>query len=377
MREFLPYGQHWLTEKEADAASDVILHKWVTQGEKVDEFEAVLAKRTGAKYAVAVSSGTAALELAVKVAGISNGDEVITTPHTFVADANAALFNNAVPVFADVRRKTANIDPGKIKEKITDKTKALLPVHFAGQPCEMSEINEIAEENSLAVIEDATHALGAEYKDKKIGSQNICCFSFHPVKAITTGEGGAVTTDNEELYEKLKMLRNHGIDRSVRDRAKTASYVYDVNYLSRNFRLTDIQCAIGIEQLNRLDEFLSLRNKFAEQYRKELEGVDGIILPELKANVKHAWHLFTVFIDSVDRDKVFDFMRSKNIGVNVHYIPVYRLSLYREKFGPLEKQFPNEEWVFKRILTLPLFPKMKPEDVTYSVESLKEALRSV
>ncbi|MFB6088402.1 MAG: UDP-4-amino-4,6-dideoxy-N-acetyl-beta-L-altrosamine transaminase, partial [Candidatus Aenigmatarchaeota archaeon] len=364
--DFLPYGLHWIDEKDIEEVVNVLRSDWITGGPKVKEFEKSLCKYIGCKYATTVNSGTSALDIAVQTLGLPPKAEIITTPFTFVATSNSILYNNCKPVFADIKKHTRNINPEEIRKKITEDTKAIIYVDYAGQPCDIKEIKEIAEDNDLYLIEDGCHAIGAEYGGVKVGNfADLTVFSFHPVKHLTTGEGGAVVTNNYEFDEKLKILRNHGIDRDARGRhGRKASYHYDMKYLGRNYRITDMQCALGISQLKKLDGFIQRRQEIVEIYNDTFEDVVGIILPSVKPNVKHVWHLYTILLEGVERDALFDKMRKEDIGVNVHYIPVYHFSYYQKLFDINPKTFPSTEDVFSRIITLPLFPKMRNEDCT-------------
>ncbi len=370
---------HDVSDKDAEEIMRVVRHGWLTTGPKIEEFENAIRDFIGCKFAVAVSSATAGLDIAVTSLGLQPGSEIITTPFTFVASSNAILYNNCNPVFVDIDEKTRNMDAGKIEEKITGKTKAILPVHYAGQPCDMDAINEIAENNGLYVIEDAAHAIGAEYKGRKIGTiGNMTVFSFHASKNIVTGEGGVVTTNDEALYKKLLLLRSHGIDKPTLQRfGSAAGYEYDMKILARNYRITDVQCAIGLTQLRRFDEFLSRRNEIVEVYNKELAKIKEIATPFVSNNIRHAWHIYTILLNGIDRDRFFAEMKMQNIGVNVHYIPVYRHSYYREKFGITPSLFPVTEDVFSRIVTLPLFPKMSDGDVNDVITAVKETVEKL
>ena len=376
-KSFLPYGLHWINEQNIKAVEEVLKGSWITQGPKIKEFEDKLANFVGAEHAVAVNSGTAALEIAARAVGVENGTELITTPLSFVATANAALFNNADVKFVDIDEETFNLDPSAIEAAVGPDTRAIAPVHFAGQCAEMTKISQIAKEKGLSVIEDSSHALGAELDGKKAGVfGDVSCFSFHPVKHITAGEGGTITTNSKELYEELLRLRNHGITKDAQKRhGADAGYAYDVVELSRNFRITDISCALASSQLNRIEDFLKRRQEIADKYTKAFEGVEGVTTPIVKENRKHAWHLYCVQVEN--RDKLFKFLREQNIGVNVHYIPIYRHTLYKERYNLNPKDFPNTEHVFERILSLPIFPKMTDEDVDYVIAKVEEGIKEV
>jgi UDP-4-amino-4,6-dideoxy-N-acetyl-beta-L-altrosamine transaminase len=375
-KKFLPYGFHWIDNADVKAAVDVLKSDWIIMGPKVKEFEDAICKYVGCKYGVAVNSGTSALDIAVGSLGLKKG-EVITTPFTFVATANSILFNGLKPVFADIKNDTYNINPEEIKKKINKNTKATIYVDFAGQPCDIKEIKEIAEEHDLHLIEDAAHALGAEYNGKKVGTfADITMFSFHPVKHITTGEGGMCVTNNEELARKMRILRNQGVETGARERFEpSASWTYDVKLLGRNYRMTDFQAALGLSQLKKLERFIKRRQELASLYSEKLKNVSSIVLPCTKPNVRHAWHLYTILLDrKVDRNKFIASMRAKNIGVNVHYLPIYSFSYYKENFDFKPKDFSVTEDISSRIVTLPMFPKMSDEDVEDVVSAVKESI---
>lgn len=376
--KFIPYGCQWIDEDDINAVVDVLRSDYLTTGPKVLEFEKKFADYTGAKYAVSISNGTAALHAACFAAGIKEGDEVITTPITFAASANAVLYQGAKPVFADIDERTYNIDPKEIEKNITNKTKAIIPVHFTGQPCDMDEIHKIAQKYNLMVIEDAAHALGAEYKGKRIGNlSDMTIFSFHPVKHITTGEGGMITTNNKELYEKLLLFRTHGITRKreLFENADEGSWFYDQLCLGYNYRMTDIQCALGLSQLKKADKFLSRRREIAEIYNKAFKELDGVIVPFQKEDRNSSWHLYVIRFElnkiRMSRKEIYNYLISQNIGVNVHYIPVYYLSYYK-KLGYKKGICKNAEKLYEEIITLPLYPKMSDEDVEYVISAVKE-----
>ena len=372
--DFIPYGMHWIDEEDINEVANVLRSKWITTGPKIKEFEDALCAYIGCRYCVAVNSGTSALDIAVQSLDLPVGSEIITTPFTFVATSNSIIYNNHKPIFADICSDTFNIDPEDIRRKITKNTKAIIYVDYAGQPCDIKAIKEIADEFDLYLIEDACHAIGAEYEKKKVGNfADLTIFSFHPVKHITTGEGGAVVTDNKELYEKLSLLRTHGIDKNTMDRfGPDASWAYDMKYLGRNYRITDFQAALGISQLKKLDGFIDRRIELASIYNELLSDIDFVSLPIVINNVKHAWHIFTILLDkSINRDEFFKYMKSAGIGVNVHYIPAYRHSYYVDNFNFHREAFPVTEDTFKRIITLPLFPKMEKDKLEYVVETIK------
>jgi len=379
--DFLPYGTQWLDDKEINEVVDTLKSDWITTGPKMKKFEEAFRKFRNSRYAVAVNSGTVALHISTSSIDINAGDEVITTPLTFVASANCIVYRGGTPVFADIKKDTYNIDPDEIRKKVNPKTKAIIPVHFAGQPCDMDEIIEIAEENDLYIIEDAAHAIDAEYKGKKIGSiSDLTTFSFHPVKNITTAEGGMVTTNNDDLYNKLLMYRTHGINRDAIKRfGKEGGYNYDMQYLGFRYNLSELHSALGIVQLKKLESFQAKRRKIVKIYNRELQYIDEITIPYVKDNIKHSWHLYVIQLNieklKVDRDQIFKAMRAENIGVNVHYIPIHYHTYYQKKFGLQKGILPNVEWLFPRLLTIPLFPKMSEKDVYDVINSLEKVLK--
>ena len=378
---YLPYGQQWVDNEDIEEVEKVLKSDYLTTGPKIEEFEEEFAKYVGAKYAVSISNGTAALHAACFAAGIKESDEVITTPITFAASANCILYQGGKPVFADIDPNTYNIDPKDIEKKITSRTKAIIPVDFTGQPANIDEINHIAKKYELIVIEDAAHSLGAEYKEKKIGSLvDMTTFSFHPVKHITTGEGGMITTNNKELYEKLKLFRTHGItrDREILHNEDQGPWYYEQLELGYNYRITDMQCALGISQLNKLDKFLKRRREIADKYNDYFKDIDGIILPYQEEYTKSSWHLYIIQLElekfNVGRREIFEALQAENIGVNVHYIPVYYHPYYK-KLGYSKGLCPNAEKLYERIITIPLFPKMTDKDVLDVVNAIDKVLK--
>ena len=372
---FIPYGRQSISEEDIQEVVNVLRSDYLTTGPAVAEFERLVAEYVGAKYAVAVSNGTAALHIACLAAGIGKGDEVITSPITFVASANCVLYCGGTPVFADIKEDTYNIDPEDIERKITPRTKAIIPVHYTGQPCEMDAINEIARKHNLIVIEDGAQVISGEYKGQKVGSiSDMTTFSFHPVKPLTTGEGGMVTTNNEELYEKLKLFHTHGITREESLMGRNdGPWYYEQLELGYNYRITDIQCALGISQLNRLDDFATHRRMLAARYDKGFEGVKNIVTPYQHPDCLSSYHLYMIQVPTAIRKEVFEELRKVGIGVNVHYIPVYKHPYYQEH-GYADVCCPNAEKFYAGAITLPLFADMTVEQVDYVVEKTIEII---
>ena len=368
----IPYGKQTIDQDDIQAVVDVLQSDFLTTGPKIAEFEQTVADYVGAKYAVAISNGTSALHAACFAAGIGPGDEVITTPLTFAASANCVLYCGGTPVFADVDPKTYNIDPEDIQRKITDMTKAIIAVHLAGQPCDMDAIHSIAREHGLIVIEDGAHALGSVYKGKKVGSMSdMTTFSFHPVKPITTGEGGMIVTDNEDFYKKMILFRSHGITRD--DSMMTRNdgpWFYQQFDLGYNYRITDIQCALGCSQMKKLDRFLALRKEIVAHYNEAFADCDNIITPYQLSDTESGWHLYIVQVKNCDRRQVFEKMREKGIGVNVHYIPVYMHPYYQEH-GYENVHCANAEEIYSHIISLPLYPGLTSEQQDYVIDTLK------
>ncbi|MBB2184189.1 UDP-4-amino-4,6-dideoxy-N-acetyl-beta-L-altrosamine transaminase [Lachnospiraceae bacterium MD1] len=368
---YIPYGTQSIDDDDIQAVINTLKADYLTTGPKISEFEDCVAKYVGAKYAVAVSNGTAALHVACLAAGISKGDEVITTPITFVASANSVLYCGATPVFADIDPKTYNIDPKDIRKKITAKTKAIIAVHFTGQPCDMDEIKKIADEFNLIVIEDAAHALGAVYKGRRIGTiSDMTTFSFHPVKHITTGEGGMIVTNNKELYQKLSIIRSHGITRNPELMScNDGPWYYQQLELGYNYRMTDIQCALGISQMKKLDFFISRRLEIVDRYNNAFKDNENILIPYQLDGCYNSWHLYVIQVMNRDRRRVVEALIAKGIGVNVHYIPVYTQPYYRSH-GYSDVVCPNAETAYSRFISLPIFPKLSKEEQDYVIEQV-------
>jgi perosamine synthetase len=334
-----------------------------------------VAEFVGAKYAVAVSNGTAALHSAMYAAGVNDGDEVILPPMTFVATANAVLFQGGKPVFADVDSGTLLINPDEAKAKITARTKAIVAVDYAGQPCDYESLRAIADHHNLILIADACHSLGAEYKGQKVGSlADLSVFSFHPVKHITTGEGGMVVTNNPSYAEKMRRFRNHGLTMDHRQRTATGTWLYEMEELGYNYRLTDFQCALGISQLKKLPGWLHRRREIARKYQEAFQKHPGIRPLILHPQVEHAYHLYVVQLDleylGTDRKTIFRVLHDQGIGVNVHYIPIHLHPYYQNRFGTKPGLTPTAEKAYEKIVSLPIFPSMNDEEITMVIQAL-------
>jgi perosamine synthetase len=375
----LPYGRQSISEDDIQAVVDVLRSDWLTTGPKVAEFEEALAACVGAKYAVAFSSGTAALHGAVFAAGLKPGDEAITSPLTFAATANCVLYQGARPVFADVSPDTLNLDPDRFAERITPSTRAVLPIDYAGHPADLDPILDLADRHGLTVIEDACHALGAEYKGRRTGSiAHMSVFSFHPVKHVATGEGGMVTTDRADLAESLRRFRNHGISSDARQRHASGQWHYEMVLLGFNYRLTDVACALGISQLKNLEANLARRREIAARYSSAFRNTAGVIVPTVRPQVNPAWHLYPIRINpallNTDRAHVFRALRAENIGVNVHYIPVHVHPYYRDQFGYRGGEYPVAEVAYEQLISLPMFHGMTDQDVQDVIDALAKVM---
>ncbi len=379
---FLPYGRQQISDADIAAVSEALRASHITQGPLVDRFERALAEFTGAEYAVAFNSGTAALHAAYAAADIGPGRAVLTSPITFVATANASLYLGGRVAFADIDPSTGLIDPDSADDRAEAETAAVVPVHFGGEVAPVEALGAIAQARGWIVIEDAAHAIGARYRatdgqEYRVGEcahSSMCCFSFHPVKQMTTGEGGAVTTNDPDLYRRLKRFRTHGITREPSELgAAEGPWYYEQHELGFNYRLTDFQSALGISQLARLPEWVERRRMVAAWYDARLEGIDGITPLARPTASKGAHHLFVVRVPSDRRRRVYDELLRQGIGANVHYIPVYHQPFYRQRgFG--RTALPGAEAYYASALTLPLFPAMTETDVDRVVAALEQAV---
>ena len=364
----IPYGRHIIDEDDIRAVAEVLRSGWLTTGPKVQEFEQLFAKRVGAKEGVAISSGTAALHAAMYALKVGPGDEVIVPAMTFAASANCVVFQGANPVIVDVDPETLLIDPHLVREQITSRTKALIAVDYAGHPADYDALKPLAEEHGIAVIADACHALGASYNNRPVGSlADLSTFSFHPVKHITTAEGGMITTDDPQLAQRMRVFRNHGITSDHHQRETQGSWFYEMVDLGYNYRLTDIQCALGISQMRKLSTWIKRRQAIARRYDEFFDRMPCIRALTVKDNVVNSFHLYVIKIDfaelRTDRTTLFAKLRAEGIGVNVHYIPVHLHPFYQNNFGTGPGMCPIAEGVYEQILSLPMHAGMTDEDV--------------
>ena len=375
----LPYGRQSLDDADIQVVVEVLKSDWLTTGPKVGEFEERFAAWVGARHAVSFSSGTAALHGAAFAAGLEAGDEAITTPMTFCATANCILYQGATPVFADVSPDTLNLDPKEVSKKVSARTKAIFAVDYAGHPAALDELGQLAETQvpqgrRPLLIEDACHALGAEYRGKRIGGiADMTVFSFHPVKHLTTGEGGMVTTNDARLVETLRRFRNHGITSEARERQEAGQWFYEMVLLGFNYRLTEIACALGLSQLERLDANVARRREIAAQYGEAFRDLPAIVIPAVREDVNPAWHLYPIRLKlemlAVGRGEIFQALLAENIGVNVHYIPVHQHPYYRER-SKSKESYPVTEHAYGRLISLPMFHSMTVQDVEDVIHAL-------
>lgn len=378
-KEKIFYGKQWVSEADVEAVAEVLRGDYVTCGPYVSALERKLEEYTGAKHAVAVANGTAALHCACIAAGVGPGDEVITTPMTFAASANCALYCGAMPVFADINPETYNIDPKSIREHITDKTKAVVAVDFTGQAVELDEIRAICDEHNLVLIEDAAHSIGTEYKGKKVGSiADMTTFSFHPVKTITAGEGGAILTNDDELYKKLVLAHAHGIthDESLMVEAPhEGPWYYEEISLGYNYRLTDFQSALLMSQMDRLDEFKARRQAIVKAYNEAFADVEGIFIQKEIEESDTCRHLYIIQLEleklNCTRREFFDALSAENVQCQIHYVPVYWFPYYQQ-LGFKKGLCPNAEKMYEGIMSIPLYPRMTDSDVADVIHAVKK-----
>lgn len=379
----ISYSKQTIDKDDIKAIITVVNSPYLTQGPKVKEFEDKLSRKTKSKFAVAVNSGTAALHLACLAIGLKKDDQVITSPLSFVATSNCILYCNAIPVFADID-KFGLLSPKQVLKKINNKTKAIITVDFAGNPSHINELRLICKKHNLILIEDATHSLGAYYHDKPIGSlADLTCFSFHPVKSITTGEGGAITTNNSSLYTKLKTLRTHGISKNNDEfvNKPDGPWYYEMHYLGYNYRLSDIQAALGLSQLKKLDKFIKIRTKIVKIYNKnfsKFESKNLVILPKIDKTSLSSWHLYPLRINfnkiNYNKQQIFELFQKYNINLQVHYIPIHLHPYYQNKFDYKKGDFNQAERFYEMEISIPLYPSLKSNQIQLVVDLVNKVL---
>ena len=375
----LPYGRQWIDEEDIAAVVEVLRSDWLTTGPKVAEFERSFAETVDAKEAIAVCNGTAALHAAMYALGIGPGDEVIVPPMTFAASANCILYQGGTPVFADVDAKTLLIDPNQVESKITCCTKAIIAVDYAGQPCDYDALTDIASAHNIHLVDDACHALGGYYKNKPVGSlADLNTFSLHPVKHITSGEGGVITTDDSAFAEKMRMFRSHGITLDHRQRDISGSWFYEMIDLGYNYRLTDFQCALAMNQLKKLSGWVKRRQEIAKRYDVAFSGMPEITSLTVRKDVSHAYHLYVIRLNPekihTDRATIFNALRADGIGVNVHYIPVHLHPFYQQKLGTKRGMCPVAEKAYEEIISISIFPMMNDNDVNDVIKAVQKVI---
>jgi perosamine synthetase len=375
----LPYGRQTIDDDDVKAVVEVLRSDFLTTGPTVDAFERAFAARVGASEAVAVCNGTAALHAAVAALGIEAGDEVVVPPMTFAASANAVVYQGGTPVFCDVEPETLLIDPSKVEAAIGPRTRAILVVDYAGQPCDYDALTEIAGRKGVKLVADACHALGASYKDRPVGSlAEMSTFSLHPVKPITTGEGGVITTNDPELARTMRVFRNHGITTDFRERQQHGAFFYEMTMLGYNYRLSDIHCALGLSQLPHVEEWTRRRQAIAARYDAAFRDVPTVSPVSVRRDRTCAYHLYMVRFSGsglrVDRSRIFAALQAEGIGVNVHYLPVHLHPFYRERFGTAEGTCPVAEAAYEELVTLPVFPTMTDEDAGDVVRAVEKVV---
>jgi dTDP-4-amino-4,6-dideoxygalactose transaminase len=382
--KFVPFHKPSIDEDEIQSVMETLKSGWLTSGRKVKNFEEDFSRYVGAEHAVAVNSGTAALHLALDAVGIKEDDEVIVPAMTFTATAEVVIYFKAIPVLVDCQVDTLNIDPDQIQRVITPRTKAIIPVHFAGQPCAMDRILEIAKQYNLKVIEDAAHSLPASYRGKRVGSiADITCFSFYATKTITTGEGGMATTDNSEWANRMRVMSLHGISLDAWNRyTEKGSWYYEIIYPGYKYNLTDIAAALGIEQLKKCDHFYEARRRIVRRYDEAFADLAEIQMPARVPEIQHAWHLYVIQLElerlQISRSKFIEGLKKEGIGTSVHFIPLHLHPYYRDRFGYKPTDFPNASAVFERIVSLPIYPSMTEgnvRDVIVAVRKLVQEYR--
>ncbi|MBI4214393.1 DegT/DnrJ/EryC1/StrS family aminotransferase [archaeon] len=372
----IPFSPPSITKAEIKAVTEVLRSGWLSIGPKTVEFEKKFASYVGAKHAILTNSCTSALFASLLASGIKAGDEVIVPTLTFAACANVCVHLGAKPVLADVCEDTLCIDPQSVRSKITEKTRAIMPVHYGGHPAEMKEINEIAREKNIRVIEDAAHAAGAEYDNKKVGcGDNLTCFSFYATKNLTTGEGGMITLEDDALADRLRVLRLHGMNKDAWKRyTDQGSWYYEIVEAGYKFNSTDINAALGLVQLSRLDKMNRERERIAKAYSKAFNGIFEIVTPKKRRNIRHAWHLYPIRLESVDRNAFIEKLKAAGIGTSVHFIPIHLMPYYRDHFGYKQRDLPVAEKAYNSLVSLPIYPGLKKDSVAYVIETVKKSV---
>ncbi len=377
----VPFHKPYITDEEIDGVVDSIKSGWLTMGPKTIKFEEQFRDYVGSGNAVSMNSCTACLHLALKAVGLKGGDDVIVPAMTFTATGEVVTYFNARPVLADIDEETFNIDPAEIEKKMTPKTKAVIPVHFAGQPCDMDEISDIALFHNSYVIEDAAHAFPALYKYKTIGSYgDITCFSFYATKTLSTGEGGMATTDNDEFADKMRILRLHGISKDAWKRySAEGSWYYEVTEAGYKYNMTDIQASLGLAQLKKSDWMWKRREEIALEYDAAFKACEELVTPLVRADRDSAWHLYVLKLNlemlTIKRNRFIEELKDRGVGTSVHFIPLYRHPFYSKTFGYEPKDFPKSEHAYERILSLPIYPAMTHDDVNAVIESVEDVIR--
>jgi len=370
----IPYGKQYIDDSDINAVCTVLRSDWLTTGPKISEFERIVSEYVNSRYAVAVSSGTSALHCCMYALNIGDQDEVIVPSMTFAATANCVRFQNATPIFVDVFPDTLLINFHEVKKKITQKTKAIIAVDYAGQPCDYDELKSIANQHNIRIVSDACHSLGSMYKDQMTGSiADLTVFSFHPVKHITTGEGGMIMTNNSDYADRMKRFRNHGIDLDIHKRYQNKNWLYQIEDVGYNYRITDIQCALGISQMRKIPAFIEKRKEIASIYDQHFINIDPINPLKKNQHISHAYHLYVVQLDqTIDRNDVLQKMRDKGIYLNIHYMPVHLHPVYMKNSFSNKNLCPIAESA--NIVTLPIFPLMTDKEIDCVATSLIEII---
>ena len=380
--QFLPFNQPDIGEEEIDEVVKTLRSGWITTGPRTKEFERRFAAYVNSRHAIAVNSCTGGLHVALAAAGIGPGDEVVVPTMTFCATANVVVHLGATPIIVDVEPDTLNIDPQCLDAAITRRTKAVIPVHLYGHPCEMDRINDITEAHDVLVIEDAAHAVAAEWRGRRIGSFSLAtAFSFYATKNLTTAEGGMITTDDDDYAERMRILSLHGISRDAWKRySAEGSWYYEVSVPGFKYNLTDLQAALGLHQLSRLEDMTCRRAKLAGQYRAGLSGLPEVELPIVRPGIRHAWHLYPIRLRpellTIDRARFIEQLKSEGIGTSVHFIPLHRHPYYRDRFHFQPSDFPVADAAYERLISLPLYPRMTDSDVSDAIEAVRRVVRS-